>query len=88
MFRQEQQHATMFRNGNGKAVCAERGAVNQLARRMSKPRPSVCSVRYSGTRGIFGGRTELTEVSGTGIIQGFSRVRSNLTGTRENFEVC
>ena len=27
----------------------------------------VCSVGYTGTRGIFGGRTELTEVSGTGI---------------------
>ena len=30
----------------------------------------VCSVRYTGTRGIFGGHTELTElaeVTGTGI---------------------
>ena len=27
----------------------------------------VCSVGYTSTRGIFGGRTEATEVSGTGI---------------------
>ena len=69
IFRQEQQNATMFRKDNDEAFCAERGAVNQLARGMPKPRPSVCSVRYAGTRGIFGGRTELIEVLGTGIIE-------------------